>query len=232
MSPLKGIIAVFVALALSACSPAGGVVDVSGAAPPASALQASAAAPQDPDAVYKIQTGDVIEVTLYQLPDLSRVAEVDSAGNINLALIGTVPASRRTLRQLEEEVAGRYRARYLQNPQVSVSMKDSVGLRVTVDGAVRRPGIIMSRGNLTLLRVLAESGGFTDLADQSAVIVMRNTAQGRTVARFDANAIRVGTLPDPPIRGGDTIVVDDSTAKTAWKQFREVLPVANVFRVF
>ena len=43
--------------------------------------------------------------------------------------------------------------------------------------------------------------------------------------RDDANAIRVGQAPDPVILGGDTIVVDDSTGKTAWKHFKDVLGV-------
>jgi polysaccharide export outer membrane protein len=77
------------------------------------------------------------------------------------------------------------------------------------------------------LRILAESGGFSDTADQSNVMVFRQTEQGRTVMRYDANAIRVGQAPDPLILGGDTVVVDDSTGKTAWKHFREILGVAG-----
>jgi polysaccharide export outer membrane protein len=222
-------------LLLAACGPGAGMVDVSagGAATFRTAAQSGGLPlPANSGAVYRVQSGDVIEVVVYQLQDLNRVAEIDGAGNVNLALIGAVSASGRTVRQLEEEIAGRYRARYLQNPQVSVSVKDAVGLRVTVDGAVRRPGVVMARGDMTLLRVLAEAQGFSDVADQTNVVVMRNSPQGRAAARFDANAIRAGTLQDPPIYGGDTIVVDDSTAKTAWKHFREALPVAGLFRVF
>jgi polysaccharide export outer membrane protein len=225
-------------LVLAACGPGGGMVDVSAGGGGAAAFRASAAPsgglsqPANAGGVYRVQTGDVVDVAIYQLPDLNRTAEIDGAGNINLALIGAIPAAGRTVRQLEEEIAGRYRARYLQNPQISVSVKDAVGLRVTVDGAVRRPGIVMARGDMTLLRVLAEAQGFSDTADQSNVVVMRNSPQGRTAARFDANAIRAGTLQDPLVYGGDTIVVDDSTAKTAWKHFREALPVAGLFRVF
>lgn len=221
-------------LSLAACGPGGGVVDVSasGSSPVRASAAPSGLSQPANSGVYRVQSGDTIDVTIYQLPDLNRSTEIDGAGNINLALIGAVPAAGRTVRQLEEEIAGRYRARYLQNPQISVSVKDAVGQRVTVDGAVRRPGVVMARGDMTLLRVLAEAQGFTDVADQTNVVVMRNGPQGRTAARFDANAIRAGTLQDPPIYGGDTIVVDDSTAKTAWKHFREALPVAGLFRVF
>ena len=240
MTPFRGIFCALACLVLAACGPGGGMVDVSssggGASAPAFNASARANALPPPvgseGGVYRVRTGDIIEVNVYQLQDLNRVAEVDGAGNINLALIGAMPAAGRTIRQLEEEIAGRYRARYLQNPQISVSVKDSVGLRITVDGAVKKPGVVMARGDMTLLRVLAEAQGFTETADQSNVVVMRTSSQGRTAARFDANAIRAGTLADPQIFGGDTVVVDDSTAKTAWKHFREALPVAGLFRVF
>ncbi len=227
-------------LLLVGCGPGGGMVDVSalggGGATNANGSTGSSnvlprATGSDAE-VYRVRTGDLIEVNLYQLQDLNRVAEVDGAGNINLALIGATPAAGRTVRQLEEEIAARYRARYLQNPQVSIFVKDSVGLRVTIDGAVRKPGIIMARGDMTLLRALAEAQGFTEVADQSNVIIMRNSPQGRAVARFDVNAIRSGNMPDPQILGGDTIVIDDSTAKTAWKQFREAVPALGLFRLF
>ena len=234
MKTLWKALAALACLNLAACGPGGGAVDVTAGGSPyrASAAPGGLAQPANAGSIYRVQPGDVIDVTIYQLPDLNRTAEIDGAGNINLALIGAVPAAGRSVRQLEQEIAGRYRARYLQNPQISVSLKDAVGQRVTVDGAVKKPGIVMARGDMTLLRVLAESGGFAETADQTNVVIMRSGPQGRTAARFDANAIRSGTLQDPPVFGGDTIVVDDSTAKTAWKHFREALPVAGLFRVF
>jgi polysaccharide export outer membrane protein len=232
---ISGLLAI---MGLTGCGPGAGMVDVSASGGGVAAFKASAAPsgglsqPANAGGVYRLQSGDVVDVAIYQLPDLNRTAEIDGAGSINLALVGAVPAAGRSVRQLEEEIAGRYRARYLQNPQISVSVKDAVGLRVTVDGAVRRPGVVMARGDMTLLRVLAEAQGFTDTADLTNVIVMRNSPQGRTAARFDANAIRSGSMQDPPVLGGDTIVVDDSTLKTAWKQVREAIPVAGVFTRF
>lgn len=241
MSRIKALFAGMACLGLAACGPGGGMVDVSASntggqaqANRASTSTGGLPAPAGGGSgeVYRVRSGDVIEVNLYQLQDLNRVTEVDGAGNINLALVGAVPASGRTVRQLEQEIGDRYRARYLQNPQVSVSVRDSVGLRITVDGAVKKPGVIMARGDMTLLRVLAESQGFTDTADQTNVVVIRAGPQGRVAVRFDANAIRSGTVADPSIFGGDTVVVDDSTAKTAWKHFREAVPAAGLLRVF
>lgn len=178
---------------------------------------------------YRIMPEDVLEVVVYQVNDFNRSAQVDSAGNISLPLLGAVPAAGKTSREVEAEIANRLRAKFLQNPQVSVTVKDGLGLRITVEGAVKKPGVVMARGDMTLLRILAESQGFTDLADQSGVMVFRNTAKGRAVARFDANAIRNGRAEDPPIFGGDTVIVDESGMKSAWKGIRESLGFVGIF---
>ena len=181
---------------------------------------------------YRLMPEDVLDVVVYQVSDFNRTVQVDGAGNIALPLLGAVPAAGRTIREVESEIARRLKARYLQNPQVAVMVKDAVGLRVTVEGAVKKPGVIAVRGEMTLLRALAQSEGFSETADQSGVLVFRNTAKGRAVAVFDANAIRAGRAADPPIYGGDTIVVDESGAKTTWKQFREIVPALSLFRLF
>jgi len=181
---------------------------------------------------YRLQPEDMLDIYVYPVTDFNRSVQIDGAGNIALPLIGTVPAAGRSVRQVEAEIARRLKAKYLQNPEVAVLVKDAVGMRVTVEGAVKKPGVVAVRGDMTLLRALAQTEGFTETADQGGVLVFRNTPQGRTVARFDANAIRAGTAADPPIYGGDTIVVDESGTKTAWKQFREIVPAIGLFKAF
>lgn len=177
---------------------------------------------------YRIMPDDILQIVVYQAPDFNRDAQVDATGNIALPLLGGVPVAGRTVRDVEAEITRRLKAKYMQNPQVSVSVKDAVGLRVTVEGAVTKPGVVPVRGGVTLLSILAESGGFTDTADKSRILIVRNTEKGRAVARFDATAIAAGTVQDPPVFGGDTIVVDDSMARTAWKDMLSSLGVAGL----
>ncbi|HZA92503.1 MAG TPA: polysaccharide biosynthesis/export family protein [Gemmatimonadales bacterium] len=212
-------------LSIAACTPTAQNSSLNAAASANSPSPAYTSARSED--VYRLVKGDILEVHVFRQPDLSRTVDVDGAGQILLPLIGAMPAAGRTVRELETEITRLLRAKYLQSPQVSVAVRDAVGQRVTVEGAVRNPGVRNARGQTTLLRVLAESGGFAETADQSGVMVFRQTEQGRTVMRHDANAIRVGQAPDPVIMGGDTIVVDDSSGKTAWKHFREVLGVAS-----
>ena len=80
---------------------------------------------------------------VFQTPGFQsgRGTPVDAAGTIALPLIGVVPVAGKTVRQIEAEIAQRLKAKYLQDPQVLVSVKDAVGLRVAVQGAVKNPGV-------------------------------------------------------------------------------------------
>ena len=181
---------------------------------------------------YRIMSGDVLQITVFQVQDFNRDAQVDAGGNIVLPLIGGVPAAGKTVHEVESDIAGRLKAKYLQNPQVLVTIRDAVGLRVSVQGAVKNPGVIQIRGDTTLTTVLAQAQGFNDTADKSSVLIIRNTDQGRVAGKVDAGAILAGSAPDPRIYGGDTIVVDDSFVRTAGKDFINVLGGAAMLRVF
>jgi polysaccharide export outer membrane protein len=189
---------------------------------------AASASPSTSD--YRIMSGDLLQITVFQVQDFNREAQVDAGGNIVLPLIGGVPVAGKTVHEVEFEVARRLRAKYLQNPQVLVTIKDAVGLRVSVQGAVKNPGVIQIRGDTTLTTVLAQAQGFSDTADKSSVLVIRNTDQGRVAAKVDAGAILAGSAPDPRIYGGDTIVVDDSFVRMAGKDVLTLLSGASAVR--
>ena len=159
---------------------------------------------------YRIRAGDVLQINVFQLQDFNREAPVDDAGTIALPLIGAVPVAGKTVRQIESEIAERLKAKYLQNPQVLVTVKDAVGLRVAVQGAVKSPGVFPLHGDTTLTNVIAQSGGFTDISDQSQVLIIRKTDQGRVATKVDAGTILSGSAPDPQVYGGDTVVVGES----------------------
>src|SRR6476661_11060827 len=98
-------------------------------------------------------------------------------------------------------------ARDLQNPQVSIFVKEFSSQRVTVGGAVKKPGIFPLTTRLTLLQAVALSEGLGDTASQQNVIVFRTVKGRRQIARFDLAEIQKGSTPDPEIMGEDVIVV-------------------------
>ena len=74
------------------------------------------------------------------------------------------------VREVESEIARRLKAKYLQDPQVLARVKDAVGMRVAVQGAVRTSGVQV-RGDTTLTNLIAQAQGFTDTADKSSVVI-------------------------------------------------------------
>lgn len=172
---------------------------------------------------YRISPQDVLEINVFGFPNLSRTVQVDGAGRVSFPFIGAVTAGGRTLSEFEADVARRLGAKYLQSPQVSVFVKESVGLRVTVEGAVKKPGVYMLKGRTTLLQALAMAEGISDVGDFT-VTLMRVADQKRVSAKYDITAIRAGQAPDPLVYGGDTIVVDESVARTGVHVLKTAVP--------
>jgi polysaccharide export outer membrane protein len=181
---------------------------------------------------YRIAPQDVLEVTVFRVPDLSKTVPVSGSGRISMPLIGEVQAAGLTVAELETDIAAKLAADYLQSPDVSVFVKDAVSQRVTVEGAVNSPGVYPTDGATTLLRVVALAGGLDRIADTRGVVFFRTIAGTRQAAKIDNPAIRAGTAADPPIVGGDLVVVDESGAKAAMRNVRESISLFGFFVPF
>lgn len=181
---------------------------------------------------YRIGAPDVLTIKVFQVEDLDREVTVNADGSISFPLIGKVMAAGRTTQELEKAIATRLGAKYLQSPQVAVSVKDYASQKFTVDGAVKAPGVYPLTGDLTLLQALATAKGLTDVARSGNVVIFRQIEGRRAVARFDVSMIRSGQLKDPQIRSGDVVVVDESGFKTTLREVARVAPVIGLFRFF
>lgn len=182
---------------------------------------------------YRLGPGDLVKLQVFQLPDLEREVRVDNAGRITLPLIGAVDAAGSSISQIETQVASRYRDRYLQNPQVTLSLLESPNQQVTVGGAVEQTGIYpMGAPYLTLQQAVALAKGVSNVADRRNVIVFRTVGGERIFARFDLVQIQQGKLKDPDIYGGDIIIVDRSGAQLLLRTLIELTPFVGVWRAY
>lgn len=182
---------------------------------------------------YRLGPGDLVKLQVFQLPDLDREVRVDNAGRITLPLIGAVDAAGSSISQIESQVASRYRDRYLQNPQVTLSLLQSPNQQVTVGGAVEQTGIYpMGAPYLTLQQAVALAKGVSNVADRRNVIVFRTVNGERVFARFDLVQIQQGKLKDPDIYGGDIIIVDRSGAQLLLRTLIELTPFVGVWRAY
>lgn len=184
---------------------------------------------------YRVGPNDLLDIEVLNLENGKRTVRVNTAGVVTLPLIGSVAVAGLTQQEVEARVAGLYGEKYLQNPQVSVFIKEFTTERITVDGAVAKPGIYPLVGQMTLLRALALAGGFGQIANQSEVKLFRQGDKGqRQVATFNVERIRSGKDEDPLIRGDDLIVVQRDSTRALLKDsiFRDVIDSINPFSVF
>ncbi len=195
------------------------------AAPPADAF-----ASQTTNA-YRVGPQDVLDISVFGVPDLSGTVIVAANGSIQLPLIGETPAAGKTVRELQEDLASRLGAEYLQNPQVTVLVKEYNSRTVILTGEINNPGVYPLKGKTSLLQLVAKAGGFGEGSD-STVLVLRKSGGKRRAARFDISAIEKGRAADPILQGGDTVVAGSSAIKKAYKSFLKALPIAGMFALF
>ena len=170
---------------------------------------------------------DVLEVDVFQADSLDRTVQIDAAGRINLPLIGAVEAAGKSVRTLEQEIEAAYGRNYLQNPDVTIFLKESFGQRITIDGEVAKAGVYPVSSGSTLLESIALAGGFRPIADQSKVYVYRDIGDQKLVANYDVSEIRSGRKPNPRIYGGDVVIVFTSQTKVAMQNLRDALGIAT-----
>lgn len=176
---------------------------------------------------YKIGPRDVLEVTVFKVPDLSKVVQVSEAGTISYPLVGEVRAGGRTAREIEQDLTSTLGAKYLQNPQVSVFVKEYNSQRVTVEGSVKKPGVIPIQGGLSLIQAVALAGGFDEGAEET-IILFRKSDGRQLVGKFDVSQIRSSRIEDPQLEPGDVLVAPSSDIKTGMTYFLKMLPLATL----
>ena len=212
---------------------AGLLLCLSGCASKGSALPASfpqdAATSSSDRSEYRIGAQDLLAITVFQIKDLDREVRVNNAGQISLPLIGAVAVAGRTIGEIEQDIAGRYRSHYLQDPQITVFVKEFASQKVTVSGSVRKTGIFPMTSRLTLQQAVALGEGLADTANENNVVVFRHDGDKRMVARFDLEAIREGRSEDPEILAGDIVVVDQSEGEIWLRRFIQLTPLLTAW---
>lgn len=177
---------------------------------------------------YKIGPLDVLDISVFKVPELTKTVQVAEGGSVNLPLLGEVPVAGRTAQEVERSLTASLGHKYLQNPQITVYVKEHNSQRVTIEGAAKKPGVYPVRGRTTLLQFIAMAEGLDQNAD-TTVVVFRMVDGKRAAARFDIADIRAGNAQDPVIQSGDTIVISNSALKEGFSNFLKMMPLASLF---
>ena len=155
----------------------------SGAQPPASTEMASLAHPmiasanKPHDDSFVIGNDDVLAISVWKEPDLSRSIPVRSDGRISLPLIGELQASGRTPLKLEQEIADKLQP-YLEEPDVTVIVQQINSEKFNILGQVAKPGAYPITNSATVLDAIALAGGCRDFAKRGSIYILRRNPDG------------------------------------------------------
>lgn len=178
---------------------------------------------------YRIGPLDKLDITVFRVKDLTEdKLQVDAAGRIILPLIGQIAAAGMTTSELSDLIAAKLGEKYLQSPQVSVTVAEALSRKVTVEGAVNEAGVFELRGRTSLLEAVARAKGAAKGANLHKVSIIRNVDGAPHAATFDLAAIGAGRAPNPEVLGDDVVIVDTSRAKSIWNVVVQALPALYI----
>lgn len=158
---------------------------------------------------YQIAVNDVLYIAVWRVRDLSLEFIVGPDGRLSFPLIGDIYAAGRTLAELDDEITEKLKE-YVNDPQVSVMVKDFAGERVTVIGEVKAPGIYKFIGKTSIIDVIAIANGFTDKARVVGVAIVReprDLQKDPEVIFVNAKKILKGELRNIHVRPNDIVYV-------------------------
>lgn len=126
---------------------------------------------------YKIGPKDLLEITVFELPELNQTVRVSEDGSISLPLLGKVEIEGLSKEELEKKLAGLLEEKYLKKARVTIFIREYQSKRVSVIGAVGKPGMYELIGRVSLLELISQAGGLTDRAS-SELYVLREGKNG------------------------------------------------------
>jgi len=176
---------------------------------------------------YQIGAHDLLSIKVFQAPELSSDTRVDFLGAIHFPLIGAIKVLGLTPTQASRLVAKKFGEKYLQNPQVTVFVKEYTSQRVIVSGFVVKPGVYPLEGYTTLLEAIAKAEGLKRLADMEKIVIFRTNKKRKVTGYLvDLKKVQEGQAVDPTIVAGDRIVVPQSGGRSF------IESVTNIIRGF
>lgn len=163
---------------------------------------------------FLIGAEDVLEISVWRNPDLSKTVQVRPDGRISLPVVRDVMAMGKTTSQLSDELTKKLRE-YVQNPVVAISVRDVNSYNIFMLGELIKPGKYPLKSKTTLLQGITMAGGFTPLAARNQVVIFRFSENGNgtktLTASYDDIVLRGGVSQNFELKAGDTVVVPSET---------------------
>jgi polysaccharide export outer membrane protein len=165
--------------------------------------------PEGDGSRYRVQPSDVLTISVWREPDLEREVTVSPDGWISYPLLGELHVENSTIDEISRRIESGL-SRFVSEPAVSVSLRQSMGNRVFVVGNVNSPGVFGYSKQLDVMQALTLAGGVAKFADSRAIRILRRNADGKQVAlAFDYKAVKDGRDLEQNIflMSGDVVMV-------------------------
>jgi polysaccharide export outer membrane protein len=173
-----------------------------------SAKTADATAKPMGEGEYKIGPQDVLRIDVWKEPDISRAIPVRPDGKISLPLLNDIAAAGLTTTELAGSIREGLK-KFINNPQVTVTLMEINSRRVYCTGEVLKPGALSLLPNMTALQALSSCGGFTQFAKIKSIYILR-VEDGKQVQHpFNYKDVVKGKKPEDNVllQPGDVLVV-------------------------
>ncbi len=177
--------------------------------PPASGTAAVASPPSalDPATAYQIGPEDVLDISVWKNPELSRTVPVRPDGKVSIPLLNDFQAAGLTPSDLRDQLVSRL-SDFVPTPEVSVIVREVHSRKVAVVGAVKTAGRYELKSPMTVLEAIALAQGFTDFAARDRIVVLRQIGGTTTRIPFNYRKIADGVEQENFfVQPGDIVVV-------------------------
>jgi len=159
------------------------------------------------DEPFRIGREDVLDIAVWRDPDLTRTLPVRPDGFISMPMVGEIQAEGKTALELSEEIKSRL-APFIQQPKVTVVVREVNSSRIFVTGEVAHPGAFPLRGKVSVVQAIALAGGFSDFASKDRILVIRQGREGGEIpVRYSDMVADNSNRRELFLKPGDTIVV-------------------------
>lgn len=175
---------------------------------PAAGVENAEPRPATEDPNYVIGPQDVLDISVWREPDLSRAVPVRPDGKISLPLLNDMQAAGLTPSQLVAQIAASLN-KYVTNPQVTVIITQINSQRIYILGEVGRAGAYVLLPGMSVLQALSNAGGLTQFANSKKIYVLRQESGKQGKYFFNYKEVLAGkrTEQNIALKAGDTIVV-------------------------
>lgn len=165
---------------------------------------------QPPAEDTSLGDGDVFEVRVFGEKDLTGSYQVGPDGTIQFPFIGTVHVGGKDASAVAKAISdGLAQGGYLKDPHVSVFLQESNSKRISVLGAVTKPGTLPIVPGMTVVHAVSQAGGFTSLASKDDTVITRRVGGKLERYRVEVSRITRGDAEDVPLRAGDIVFVPE-----------------------